>query len=216
MKNFFALFLTFALAAAACWFEEPVPPEIIPIPGTGGGQPTEAYFTAANFNSVYIAGLNDTAVHYEEAENLTSAVYYNGQPVAMPITVWVKVSPRLADQPGEAEGPKPILRAMLQYKILPSGSWMTVRDYDNPDWDINFDDIVPLFGTECINLNLLPGTEMLIRMYVNDGTYANGDPRADISSYIPDTVTWHNGKFTNGWSAPHVMRVIISGWRPAR
>ena len=56
----------------------------------------------------------------------------------MPITVWVKVSPRIADQEGEAAGTKEIVRVVLQYKILPSGQWVTVKDYNNPDWDMDF------------------------------------------------------------------------------
>jgi len=175
------------------------------------------WFTEANFNAVYISGINNYIQHYEEVENIQSATYYNGQNAAMPITVWVKVSPRFADQGGEAAGTKEIVRVALQYKILPSGEWVTVKDFNNPDWDMDFSGAVPLFGMGCININVADGTEILIRMYVTDGTYENGDMASDISMYVPNTATLSSGGiYDAGWSAPHVMRVKIVGRRPAR
>ena len=194
MKKLLTTILLFAsLAVSACWFTE------------------------ANFNKTYIAGVNNFFAHYVEAETIGAASYANGQTVAMPLTVWVKVSPRTADQPGEVAGTKEIVRAVLQYKILPSGSWVTVKDYDTPDWDMNFEGAVPLFGMNCININVATGTQILIRAYFSDGTYETGDLNTDITSSVPNTATLSSGgTYEGGWSAPHVMRVIISGWRPAR
>lgn len=175
------------------------------------------WFTEANFNATYIAGVNNFFAHYIEAGTIGAASYTNGQTVAMPLTVWVKVSPRTADQPEEPAGTKEIVRAVLQYKILPSGSWVTVKDYATPDWDMNFDGAVPLFGMNCINAAVAAGTQMLIRVYLTDGTYETGDLNTDITSSIPNTATLASGgSYEGGWSAPHVMRVIISGRRPAR
>ena len=194
MKKLLTTILLFAsLAVSACWFTE------------------------ANFNKTYIAGVNNFFAHYIEADTIGEATYSNGMTVAMPLTVWVKVSPRTADQPGEVAGTKEIVRAVLQYKILPSGSWVTVKDYDTPDWDMNFEGAVPLFGMNCINVNVAAGTQILIRAYFSDGTYETGDLNADITSSVPNTATLSSGgTYEGGWSAPHVMRVIISGWRPAR
>lgn len=194
MKKLLTTILLFAsLAVSACWFTE------------------------ANFNVAYIAGVNNFFAHYVEAETIGAASYTNGMTVAMPLTVWVKVSPRTADQPDEVAGTKAITRAVLQYKILPSGDWVTVKDYDTPDWDLDFDGAVPLFGMNCINAAVAAGTQMLIRVYLSDGTYETGDLEADITSAVPNTATLASGgSYEGGWSAPHVMRVIIRGRRPAR
>ena len=194
MKKLLTTILLFAsLAASACWF------------------------TTANFNATYISGVNNYYIHYDETVDINNATYLNGMTVAMPLTVWVKVSPRAADQEGEVAGVKPIVRAVLQYKILPDGAWVTVKDYDTPDWDLNFNGAIPLFGMNCINVNVAAGTQILIRTYFSDGTYETGDLNTDITSSVPDTATLSSGgTYEGGWSAPHVMRVIISGWRPAR
>lgn len=194
MRKILTTILLFAsLAVSACWF------------------------TSANFNNTYIAGINNFFAHYIEAESINQAIYHNGMTVAMPLTVWVKVSDREADQQGEAAGTKPIVRAMLQYRILPSGGWMTVKDYDHPDWDMNFDEPLALFGYNCIDVAVPNGTEMLIRLYLTDGIYETGYLASDITSMIPDVATLSSGGiYESGWTAPHVMRVIIRGRRPVR
>lgn len=197
ISSFKATILSFAIATTVAW---------------------SCWFTSSNFNATYIAGVNNFFAHYTEAISIDNATYHNGQTVAMPITVFVKVSPRFGDEDGEVAGAKEITRAVLQYKILPSGSWVTVKDIDNPDWSMNFDHPVALFGRNTINLSNIPsGTEMLIRLYLSDGTYETGDLNTDITSPVPNTATLSSGgTYEGGWSAPHVMRVIISGWRPAR
>lgn len=90
MKKLLTTILIFvSLAASACWFTE------------------------ANFNATYIAGVNNFFAHYVEAETIGAASYANGMTVAMPLTVWVKVSPRTADPPGEVAGTKEIVRSVL-------------------------------------------------------------------------------------------------------
>jgi hypothetical protein len=197
ISSFKAAILSFAIATAAAW---------------------SCWFTSSNFNACYIAGVNNYFSHYTEAESINAATYHNGQTVAMPITVFVKASPRFGDEDGEVAGAKEIIRAILQYKILPFGEWVTVKDINNPDWNMDFDHPVALFGRNAINLSNIPsGTEMLIRLYMTDGTYETGDLGTDITSPVPDTATLSSGgTYEGGWNAPHVMRVIISGWRPAR
>lgn len=173
------------------------------------------WFTDTNFNGTYIAGVNNYFAHYTETGAIENAVYYNGQTVAMPITVFVKVTPRIADQPGETPGPKDLTRALLQYKILPNGDWITVKDINNPDWDLNFSTPLALFGYGCININIPDNTEILIRVYLTDGIYETGDIETDITSIVPNTVTFNSGNaYEGGWHAPHVMRLKISGKRP--
>jgi len=36
---------------------------------------------------------------------------------------------------------------------------------------MNFEGAVPLFGMNCININVATGTQILIRAYFSDGTY---------------------------------------------
>ncbi|HBJ94971.1 MAG TPA: hypothetical protein DDZ11_00255 [Lentisphaeria bacterium] len=170
------------------------------------------WFTADNFNACYIAGVNDYVQHYSPAENIGAAVYRNGQTVDMPITVWVKVSDRFADQTGEAAGSKRITRAVLQYKVLPNGRWKTVRELKNLNWHMNFQHPVSLFGKSSISVSgLAAGTEILIRLYLTDGTYETGDLNSNITN-VPDTATEANGgSYEGGWTAPFVMRVKVSG-----
>ena len=176
--------LSFSLAA--CWFDED------------------------NFDGNFIAGVNNYQAHHSAgAASLAAAAYANGASVAMPITVWVKVSPRDGNR---------IVRATLQYKILPSGSWTTVRTIDNPSWNMDFSQPVALFGRNCIDIpGVAAGTSILIRLYLSDGTYETGSLSADISDTVPDTATAASGGvYAGGWTAPFVFRVTASGVRRAK
>lgn len=178
-----------AIAAQACWF------------------------TADNFNACYLAGVNNYVPHYAPAEAIGNAVYKNGQTVDLPITVWVKVSDRFADQAGETAGNKPVVKAVLQYKVLPDGAWVTVRTLQNLNWKMDFNRPIALFGKNNINpKGLAAGTAILIRVYFSDGTYETGNLSTDITSAIPDSCTQESGSsYQGGWTAPFVMKVVISG-----
>lgn len=186
MKKIFVFFCaTFLLAASACWF------------------------TQENFNRDYIAGVNNYFVHYEETENIGSAIYHNGTLVSFPLTVWVKVGPR-KNSHGQL---MPIVKAVLQYKILPDGSWVTVKTVYNTT---PIDRALPaaIFGKNNIDLRVQPGTEILIRVYLTDGVFETGDLNTDITSWIPDIATEESGgQYEGGWTAPFVYRVIFNGRR---
>jgi hypothetical protein len=173
------------------------------------------WFTTSNFNKTYIAGVNNYFAHYTETAYIQDAIFYNGQTVAMPLTVFVKVSPRIADQPGESPGTSKLTRAILQYKILPDGEWVTVKDIDHPDWDLDFAVPLALFGYGSIDVSVPDNTEILIRLYLTDDIYETGDLETDITSTVPNNVTYYSGMdYEGGWRAPHVMRLKISGRRP--
>ena len=197
LKTLFTTVLTaLSIVASACWF------------------------TQDNFNGNYIAFVTGDNVHYEPTELIANAVYKNGYTVDMPFTVYVKVSDRFGDQSGE-EGPKKIVKAVLQYKVLPSGEWTTVKELKDLNWDMNFQNPVSLFGRNTINIeNIAAGTEILIRLYLSDGTYETGDLNTDITSTIPDTAHGNISSEINyegGWTAPFVFRVKYSGKvRPTR
>ena len=170
------------------------------------------WFTPENFEGCYIVGVNGTA-HYTAGETFSDAVYHNGHSVAMPLTVYVKVSPYLSSGTSTA-----VTKAVLQYKILPSGNWVTVRTIDTPSWSMDFSVPVSLFGKNCIDLrNITSGTEILIRVYFKAGVYESGNLATDITSTIPDTATVSSGgRYEGGWTAPVVYRVIWNGKRRAK
>ena len=91
------------------------------------------WFTVANFNNNYISGVNNFVEHYTPANSLSSAVYHNGGSVSLPLTVYVKLSPRTPDQQGESVV-KQIQVAILQYKVKHNNTWSnwkTVKSFSN-------------------------------------------------------------------------------------
>ena len=66
-----------------------------------------------------------------------------------------------------------ILRGALQYRVLPSGSWVTVADYETPTGSIP-PSMPPAayFGRNNVwPKNCKAGDVIMIRMYVTDGTF---------------------------------------------
>ena len=180
------------------------------------------WFTETNFNGNYISGVNNYAEHYSgNAATVASATYYNGQSVALPLTVYIKIHAREADQPGETAGVKEITRAVLQYRVRSNGvwtgGWTTVRDYDNPSWDMNTDYPVPLFGS----YNIAPkgihaGDEIYLRLYVTDGVYQSGDlEEAQDSLVVNDTETAssYGDRDGGGFPPPFMFKVVYNGKR---
>ena len=178
------------------------------------------WFTTNNFENNYIAGVNSYQAHYVPNSangNVENAQYKNGLKVSLPLTVYVKVSPRQGDQAGEIAGDKPITKAVLQYKVLPNGKWITVRTIENVSWELDWEKPVALFGKNCINPEgLSSGTEIVIRLYLTDGTYETGDMNTDITSTIENNTNYSNGRYEGGWTAPYVFKVIYNGTRRAR
>ena len=182
------------------------------------------WFTESNFNATYIASVNGKAIHYSPVDTISQTVYRNGQTVDLPITVQIKVSDRFADQSGES-GSRPVTQAILQYKIVrqngTSTSFITVKALKNPNWRMNFSTPVNLFGRDgVINIpkgQISAGDEIIIRVWMSDGTYYTGDIEADISAnQVPDTQSYSSGNVAigvDGWQAPHVFRVKFSGKR---
>ena len=176
------------------------------------------WFTTDNFDGNFIAGVNNYCAHFNGAASLAAAVYYNGGPVSLPLTVYVKLSPRVPDQPGESSA-KPILTATLQYKVKHGGSWgswTTVKTFANLTWDLSFSRPVPLFGRDSIcPRGLVAGDEIMVRLYLSDGVYESGDLSVDPGD-VPDTATAASGgTYSGGWSAPFVFRMTFNGqyWR---
>ena len=184
------------------------------------------WFTESNFNATYIASVNSKVVHYTPASTLAEATYHNGQSADLPLTVQVKVSPRFGDQPGESAGAKPITTASLQYKVVRAGGtgsgFVTVKTITNPAWAMDFSVPVNLFGSDGVidipDSQISAGDDIIIRVWMSDGTYHTGDKNADLAvSDVPDTQTASSITCgLDGWQAPHVFRVKWSGKRRVR
>lgn len=172
------------------------------------------WFTQANFNGNYIAGVNNYQARYSETANLSQAIYTNDLSVAFPLTVWVKVTPLKYSPSGELlNTPAPLVKAVLQYKVLPSGAWKTVKTIENVSWKINWQHPVALFGKNIIDPDVPAGTAILIRFYLSDGTFETGDLSTDISGdEVPTKATQDSGgSYSGGWTAPFVLKVIYNG-----
>lgn len=170
------------------------------------------WFTEENFNGSYLAGVNGLS-RYNEVSNIAEAEYQNGIPVALPMTVYIKVTPHQFES-----GTTSITSAVLQYKILPSGKWVTVKQLADVSWAMDFPIPVALFGKNCIDIkNIASGTEILIRVHFSAGLFESGDLQSDITDKIPDKATASSGgKYEGGWTAPMVFRVIWNGKRRAK
>lgn len=164
-----------------------------------------------NFNGCYLAGVNNYVAHYTEVSELEDAVWKNGQQVSLPITVWVKVGPRV-NSDGEL---MPIIKAVLQYRILPGGKWKTVKTVTNKAYDIAWAVPVALFGKNNIDPNISAGTAILIRVYLTDGVYETGDLDDNLDGVsIPNTIRYGSPYMDLGtWKAPFVFKVIYNGKR---
>lgn len=177
------------------------------------------WFTQENFNGNYIAGVNNYQSRYTETANFSQAIYTNDLSVTFPLTVWVKVTPLKYSPSGELlNTPIPLVKAVLQYKVLPSGSWKTVKKIENVSWKMDFSHPVALFGKNSIDLDVPAGTAILIRFYLSDGTFETGDIQTDISGdEVPAKATKDSGaSYSGGWTAPFVLKVIYNGRKRPR
>ena len=174
-KILIGLILTCCVAVSACWFTE------------------------LNFNKHYIARINNQVTFYSDST-------WTGNNIAcppagkqdIPAQVWVKLQPR-----GEVGSPV-ISEALLQYKKLPSGTWITFKYLHALNWTIDFSKAVQLFGPNIFNPpGAVENDQYLIRLWFSDGLYENAD--LDVNSPEGGDTTWRNQ-----W----VTKVIIGKRRP--
>ena len=142
----------------------------------------------------------------------------NNITVDLPLTVYVAATPRTLR--GQGENPtgsnvyKNVLDSAkltlsLQYRVLPSTTWITVKDISLTSWQVNLMATTgkPLFGAYVINPNASYGSTIMIRLYItaentisgNSGVTGgsnhivcpteNADPGHAIAESLPDTVT---------------------------
>lgn len=129
------------------------------------------WFTELNYNKHYIARINTKVVFPENA-------VWTGNPIAaipagkqnIPAQIWIKLQPR-----GEVGAPA-ISEALLQYKKLPSGEWITFKTLNQLNWAIDFNKAVELFGPNVFDPpGAVENDEYLIRLWFYDGLYENAD-----------------------------------------
>lgn len=175
MKRFLAvLLLAVGLSASACWFTE------------------------LNFSRHYIAKVNTAITFYSDS-------IWTGNPIAcppagiqdMPAQIWVKLQPR------SEEGAPAITEALLQYKKLPSGSWVTFKHLHQLNWSMDFSKPVQLFGPNIFDPpGAQAGNEYLVRLWFSDGVFENAD--LDVNAPEGGNTVWRNQ-----W----VTKITISGKR---
>ena len=143
----------------------------------------------------------------------------NNITVDLPLTVYVAATPRTLlgqeENRSDANIYKNVLDSAkltlsLQYRVLPSTTWITVKDISLTSWQVNLMATTgkPLFGSYVINPNASYGSTIMIRLYitaentisgnsgVTGGYYEhivcpteNADPGHTIAESLPDTVT---------------------------
>ena len=186
----------------------------------------------------YISSLNTldprVAVRYDAAGDVELRFdVRNNMVVDFPVTVTAKLisdSPILVDYGSKPE----ILRCKLQYRILPAGKWVTVKDYDVPTGTIAATNApTTYFGRN----NVWPqgckaGDVVMIRMYVTDGNFQSGElddmcedklgvgksstfPQKytlpDTFSYQPRGRDMPDNDLGGGWLPHYAVTVIYSG-----
>lgn len=142
----------------------------------------------------------------------------NNITVDLPLTVYVAATPRRLlgqeENPSNANIYKNVLDSAkltlsLQYRVLPSTTWITVKDISLTSWQVNLMATTgkPLFGAYVINPTASYGSTIMIRLYItaentisdNPGMTGGGativcptenaDPGHTIAESLPDTVT---------------------------
>lgn len=204
------------------------------------------WWTSFSYDNNYIYAVNNFKIHYlapnttdsrdpDAAANTSGSnqVYKNNMYVDLPITVYVKIN---SDNTLAASNP--ITKAVLQYRIKRSGSWLTswttVKEINNPvtattTWDIAtgqntsvsamFDKPIPLFGNGTISpKSLQSGDVIYIRYYITDGVVQSGDLDEPLNSlslsnyeYLQNMSTNQYNNYGGGWTAPFVTSVIWTG-----
>lgn len=101
----------------------------------------------------------------------------NNQIVDFPLTVYVKLTSNtrlISDQPDTLKNT--VKQAILQYRVLPNGKWVTVKKITKDYKTIGLNDPpMAYFGKNNIwPKGLARGTAVMIRYFTTDGTWQSG------------------------------------------
>ena len=194
----------------------------------------------------YISSVNTTPqiVSYEivsnASKNTTFQKYHveNNKVVDLPVTVVCKLTSGNTTQ-FSSDVKSQIVTCLLQYRVLPNGNWVTVKQYLTASGSIPF--TAPAnayFGKNNIwPKDIRAGDVIMIRMYITDGIYQSGnlldkceDKLQDVSTTwgtkkaLPDIFEYTIGQtpleeydLGGGWCPNQCITVIWSGnTRPTR
>ena len=221
MKKFLTLTLALLSAAVfACQY-----PEL----NTASGYMRYIYIAGVNDTDNHIASVTQTSQNWtwegESGGEATSGVgatqflnftCKNNITVDLPLTVYVAATPRTIT--GSPEGfsvQNPVMKTPdnarlvlhLQYRVLPSTTWITAKTVRLDSWNISAMSTTgkPLFGSYTINPTASYGSTIMIRIYITAEPGAsqhpgstdaytgvcpteNADPTDTISESLPDSV----------------------------
>lgn len=175
----------------------------------------------------YIYGANDVEdIATYELINDGSTKYQryivtNNKVVDLPITAIVKLTS--GSTPNFTSEVKPqIVRCVLQYRVLPKGNWVTVKEYETPSGTIPFDaPPFAYFGKNNIwPKDLKAGDAIMIRVYITDGIYQSGnildkceDKLTNVSTSFGTKKTLPNFTYTIG-QTPAMQYDLGGNWYP--
>ena len=181
------------------------------------------WFTNDNFNDCYIYSVNGT-VHYTEVPDIAQAVYYNGAPASVPLTVRVKIGERTSSMTS-------IVSTSLSYRISRNAQWISqwqvVKSYSNLPAGVDFALPVTIFGTNSINpkswkyngytYTLAANDRIYLMYYVTDGVYASCNMSL-LSSMPPSMLDTQETEstyryITYGITPPFITYITYNGKR---
>lgn len=120
----------------------------------------------------------------------------------VPTQMWMHI--KKADQLEPGVQFVKIIAAALQYRKLPSGSWVTFRTLKDLNWDMEYVRPVQLFGPDIFNPpGAQEGDEYIVRLWFSNGLYENG--------YIGDDLP--AGGDTS-WRPQWMIKITIGKRRP--
>ena len=140
------------------------------------------WFTSENFDKAYIAKVN-TKITFTSTGTPGSVTCPPAGVQDLPAQIWVKLESRTT-------GPD-VTEAVLQYRKLPSGTWITFKHLKTLNWTLDFSQPVQLFGPNIFDPpSARKGDSYLVRLWFTDGIYEN----ADLDEMAPEggNTIWRN------------------------
>ena len=193
---------------------------------------------------IYGANTEKELVTYEIVQSSTGNATFqkfhveNNKVVDLPLTVACKLTSGSVVQFSDEAKPE-IVTCVLQYRVLPKGNWVTVKEYLTPSGTIPF--TAPPFAYFGKN-NIWPkdikaGDVIMVRLYITDGMYQSGNLLDKCEDKLQNVTTSVGTKYTlpnefnytigqtplsdydlgSGWCPNQCMTFIFSGKiRPVR
>lgn len=154
------LIIALGIPAIACWFPDPITPN-----ANRRAYKRCFYLSGVNQPGNHISGItytnqgSNTIINYTAVNHIT---------VNLPLTVYVGC----VDINGISAGSQlEAIDMTLQYRVLPSTTWVTAVTKKFSAGDIKIMTAGKLFGSACIDCQAAQGSVILIRIYVTAQRY---------------------------------------------